>query len=40
MGVVSEVPAITEGEIADRLVPVVLGGEILAYSYGRCFYEA
>lgn len=40
MGVVSEVPAITESEIADRLVPVVLGGEILAYSYGRCFYEA
>lgn len=31
---------ITEAELKDRLVPVVLGGEILAYSYARCFNEA
>lgn len=30
----------TESELAQRLVPVVLGGDILAYSYARCFHEA
>ncbi len=30
----------TEPELAEKLVPVVLGGDILAYSYARCFHEA
>jgi D-aspartate ligase len=30
----------TESELAEKLVPVVLGGDILAYSYARCFNEA
>lgn len=29
-----------ESELAEKLVPVVLGGDILAYSYARCFHEA
>ena len=31
---------ITEDELAGRLTPIVLGGDILAYSYARCFHEA
>ena len=31
---------ITEDELAGRLMPIVLGGDILAYSYARCFHEA
>ena len=31
---------ITEEELAGRLTPIVLGGDILAYSYARCFHEA
>lgn len=31
---------LTEGELSERLVPVVLGGDVLAYSYARCFHEA
>lgn len=31
---------LTESELSCRLVPVVLGGDILAYSYARCFHEA
>lgn len=31
---------VTEAELASRLVPVVLGGDVLAYSYARCFHEA
>lgn len=27
-------------ELKERLVPVVLGGDVLAYSYARCFHEA
>ncbi len=30
----------SESEVKERLVPVVLGGDILAYSYARCFHEA
>lgn len=33
-------PSITEAEVSQRLVPVVLGGDVLAYSYARCFNEA
>ena len=33
-------PAISEAEVSQRLVPVVLGGDVLAYSYARCFNEA
>ncbi len=33
-------PVITEAEVPQRLVPVVLGGDVLAYSYARCFNEA
>lgn len=29
-----------EAEVRARLVPVLLGGEILSYSFARCFYEA
>ncbi len=35
-----ELPVITEAEVPQRLVPVVLGGDVLAYSYARCFNEA
>ena len=30
----------SESELGQKLVPVVLGGDILAYSYARCFHEA
>ena len=30
---------ITEEELSARLAPVVLGGDVLAYSYARCFHE-
>lgn len=30
----------SESEVKSKLVPVVLGGDILAYSYARCFHEA
>lgn len=33
-------PITDEKEIPGRLVPVILGGDILAYSYVRCFYSA
>ncbi len=29
-----------EGELAARLAPVILGGDVLAYSYARCLNEA
>lgn len=29
-----------ETEISNRFVPVVLGGDVLAYAYSRCFHEA
>lgn len=32
--------SVSTSELSERLVPVVLGGEILAYSYARCFHEA
>lgn len=31
---------ISESELSERLVPVALGGEIMSYSFARCFYEA
>lgn len=33
-------PLLTEEEIPERFVPVVLGGEIFAYSLARCMHEA
>lgn len=33
-------PLLKQGEIATRFVPVVLGGEVFAYSLARCFNEA
>lgn len=33
-------PLLAESEVGSRLVPVVLGGDVLAYSYARCFNEA
>lgn len=33
-------PLCSPAEVSDRVVPVVLGGDILAYSYARCFHEA
>lgn len=31
---------ITESELPSRLAPVALGGEIMSYSFARCFHEA
>ena len=31
---------ISASELSDRLAPVALGGEIMSYSFARCFYEA
>ena len=31
---------LSEREIPERFVPIVLGGDTLAYSYARCFHEA
>lgn len=30
----------SDQEVSEHLVPVVLGGDVLAYSYARCFHEA
>ncbi|RHF39153.1 DegT/DnrJ/EryC1/StrS family aminotransferase [Collinsella intestinalis] len=32
--------SLDESDLASCLRPVVLGGDVLAYSYGRCFFEA
>lgn len=31
---------VTEETLSERLAPIVLGGDVLAYSYARCFHEA
>lgn len=36
----ASVPLLRREEVSARFVPVVLGGEIFAYSLARCFYEA
>lgn len=32
-------PTLTADDLRERLVPVALGGEILSYSFARCFHE-